>query len=278
MWRNFKFICMTDVEKSDISTHVELFQISPHERSGEIWNFSTSGMCMMWRMSLYMYTLGCFVAKSVLSRFTHFCVEKNWTKECVCGEKMTNMRYGYGAAGIAVILITYFFSRMRLKLVVVLMLTPVLIFITVSMMRMMLKIFSAGSCRLKRRCGSRVLGEVYSLPPLPPSHGPRSCHGSSPGGTAPRAVSALLGGQFVSTWVTVGQLCFLVVDGEKWFPAAAVMALHTTVGLGDFILMPEITMDNFVSNLKKRWVETTFSSWPFDLTVKAIQSLLLEQT
>ena len=32
------------------------------------------------------------------------------------------------------------------------------------------------------------------------------------------------------------------------------MALHTTVGLGDFILMPEITMDNFVTNLKKRWV------------------------
>lgn len=30
------------------------------------------------------------------------------------------------------------------------------------------------------------------------------------------------------------------------------MALHTTVGLGDFILMPEITMGNFVSNLKKR--------------------------
>merc|ERR1712226_1235649 len=30
------------------------------------------------------------------------------------------------------------------------------------------------------------------------------------------------------------------------------MALHTAVGLGDFILMPEITMNNFVSNLKKR--------------------------
>ena len=42
------------------------------------------------------------------------------------------------------------------------------------------------------------------------------------------------------------------------------MALHTTVGLGDFILMPEITMNNFVSNLKKRWVKTS-SSWPFTL-------------
>ena len=39
--------------------------------------------------------LRCFVAKSVLSQFTHFCVEKNYTKNCLCGEKMTNIKYGY---------------------------------------------------------------------------------------------------------------------------------------------------------------------------------------
>ena len=39
--------------------------------------------------------LRCFVAKSVLSRFTHFGVEKNWAKNFVCGEKRTNMRNGY---------------------------------------------------------------------------------------------------------------------------------------------------------------------------------------
>ena len=31
--------------------------------------------------------------KSVLSRFTRFCVEKNLAQNCICGEKMTNMRY-----------------------------------------------------------------------------------------------------------------------------------------------------------------------------------------
>ena len=38
--------------------------------------------------------LRCFVAKSVLSRFTRFGVEKNWANNFVCGEKRTNIRYG----------------------------------------------------------------------------------------------------------------------------------------------------------------------------------------
>ena len=38
--------------------------------------------------------LRCFVAKSVLSLFTRFGVEKNWGKNFVCGEKRTNIRYG----------------------------------------------------------------------------------------------------------------------------------------------------------------------------------------
>ena len=37
--------------------------------------------------------LRCFVAKSVLSLFTRFCVEKNWAKNFVCEEKRTNFRY-----------------------------------------------------------------------------------------------------------------------------------------------------------------------------------------
>ena len=39
--------------------------------------------------------LRCFVAKSVLSRFTRFGVEKNWANNFVCGEKRTNIRYAY---------------------------------------------------------------------------------------------------------------------------------------------------------------------------------------
>ena len=39
--------------------------------------------------------LRCFVAKSVLSRFTRFGVEKNWANNFVCGEKRTNIRYDF---------------------------------------------------------------------------------------------------------------------------------------------------------------------------------------
>ena len=39
--------------------------------------------------------LRCFVAKSVLSLFTRFGVEKNWAKNFVCGEKRTNIRYDH---------------------------------------------------------------------------------------------------------------------------------------------------------------------------------------
>ena len=39
--------------------------------------------------------LRCIGAKSILSRFTHFCVEKNLTQNYICGEKLTNIRYVY---------------------------------------------------------------------------------------------------------------------------------------------------------------------------------------
>ena len=34
-----------------------------------------------------------FLSKSILLRFTRFCVEKNLLRNCACGEKRTNMRY-----------------------------------------------------------------------------------------------------------------------------------------------------------------------------------------
>ena len=47
MWRYFRFLNVTDMEKSEVSPHVEQFQIYPHDRGGEILNFSTYGMCVM---------------------------------------------------------------------------------------------------------------------------------------------------------------------------------------------------------------------------------------
>ena len=79
--------------------HAEKFPISIHDMCGEIWSFSTSRgisdfrnliFCQMWR------EISNFVMKSVLSRFTLFCMEKNLANNCVCGEKITNMRYWKG--------------------------------------------------------------------------------------------------------------------------------------------------------------------------------------
>ena len=44
--------------------------------------------------NLIYYDLRSFVAKTILSRFTHFYAEKNVANNLACGEKMTNMRYG----------------------------------------------------------------------------------------------------------------------------------------------------------------------------------------
>ena len=44
--------------------------------------------------------LRCIGAKSILSRFTHFCVEKNLFRNCACGEKRTNIRYAGTEVGV----------------------------------------------------------------------------------------------------------------------------------------------------------------------------------
>ena len=50
------------------------------------------GFCRNLCILVLKICLGCVVAKSVLPQFTGFCVEKNWAKKFVCGEKMTNIR------------------------------------------------------------------------------------------------------------------------------------------------------------------------------------------
>ena len=43
MWRNFRFQCMTDVEKFEISPHAEEFRLFPHNRCRQMWNFAKFG-------------------------------------------------------------------------------------------------------------------------------------------------------------------------------------------------------------------------------------------
>ena len=77
-----------------------IIKICDVEKCGEkfvMWrNFST---WEMWRQiwfvtihavlsqNLFCCHLRCFVSESIWSWFTRFCVEKNWTKNSVCGEK-----------------------------------------------------------------------------------------------------------------------------------------------------------------------------------------------
>ena len=124
MWKNFKFLHMTDVEKSDISPHDKFVRCF----SGVFMLFCHI-LCCSLGAKVFFSDLRCFIAKSVLSRFTRFCMEKNVperlalpasdvavgsvfnldfpilyalygnkeltlsAKNCIRGEKMTNMRY-----------------------------------------------------------------------------------------------------------------------------------------------------------------------------------------
>ena len=76
LWRNSRFLYAWQMWGNLRNLHMRRnFEISPHDQCGEVSNFSTSGICVMWRMSPQMYNLCCFVQKSVLSQFTLFCHE-----------------------------------------------------------------------------------------------------------------------------------------------------------------------------------------------------------
>ena len=81
MWINFKFLRMTDVEKSEISFNMCTI-------NGILLHFKLfcCKICVFWRFTLFCRKIG-------LLRFTRFCVEKILAKNSVRGEKMTNIRY-----------------------------------------------------------------------------------------------------------------------------------------------------------------------------------------
>ena len=97
-----KCVMLRNVEKCQAS--LLCGGISPHEQckmwriSGMWRNFFSSTLrlirisvmlrnyIILLQTMLFCCNLRCFVTKSVLSRFTR-CVEKNFTKNCACGEK-----------------------------------------------------------------------------------------------------------------------------------------------------------------------------------------------
>ena len=94
--------------------HVEKFQMSIHDRCGEIWNLLHYQKIMgtiydallhftLFCCKFFLLSFTIFCRKIVMSQFTRYCVEKIWAKNCVCGEKMKNIRY-HNASTIAAIL------------------------------------------------------------------------------------------------------------------------------------------------------------------------------
>ena len=83
MWRNFRLPNVTDLEKTEVSPHVDEFKISPHERGGKIRNLPmcVCGGCLQ-ICKIYVFL--------VLSQFTLFCC-KIWFVAIhahLCGEKL----------------------------------------------------------------------------------------------------------------------------------------------------------------------------------------------
>ena len=112
---------MTDCHVENFSPHEKCeenlshSESSPHDKCGEMWRNLSCGemfphdrflnmsviilVCL--KKHFLLQNLCCsnlryFVAKSRLSRFTRFCVEKNGTKNFACGHEKTNIRYESG--------------------------------------------------------------------------------------------------------------------------------------------------------------------------------------
>ena len=75
MWRNFRFLNVTNVEKSEVSPQVEQLQIYPHDRGGEILNFSTYGMCVICKVDVVFCKMAFVASYAVLLWFTLFLVK-----------------------------------------------------------------------------------------------------------------------------------------------------------------------------------------------------------
>ena len=82
MWRNFSFPCMTIVGKLKISPNVAKFQMSPHNRCGEI------------RNSPHMAYVWCRIVRHIGKIYAIFMCRNIEPKSTFVEKKMTNIRSG----------------------------------------------------------------------------------------------------------------------------------------------------------------------------------------
>ena len=83
MLSNFKFFHMTDVEKSEVSPHL-----------ASVWCEECLNICERYALLLKNWFYAVLSRNLFCRDLRTFVWRKNWTKDWVCGEKMTNIRYG----------------------------------------------------------------------------------------------------------------------------------------------------------------------------------------
>ena len=82
MLSNFKFFHMTDVEKSEVSPHL-----------ASVWCEECLNICERYALLLKNWFYAVLSRNLFCRDLRTFVWRKNWTKDWVCGEKMTNIRY-----------------------------------------------------------------------------------------------------------------------------------------------------------------------------------------
>ena len=82
MLSNFKFFHMTDVEKSEVSPHL-----------ASVWCEECLNICERYALLLKNWFYAVLSQNLFCRDLRTFVWRKNWTLDCVSGEKMTNIRY-----------------------------------------------------------------------------------------------------------------------------------------------------------------------------------------
>ena len=82
MWRHFKFLHMTDVEKCNLLCCVY-----------NLWHFVAFYTVLL--QNYFFFAIYAVLSQNLFTRFTRYCLEKILAKKRARGEKMTNIRYAY---------------------------------------------------------------------------------------------------------------------------------------------------------------------------------------
>ena len=87
-----KLLDMSTYMLNNLIIFIKPWQIAPHLWSGPVSHCSTLQNCFIWQISFCDFC--CFGAISVLSWFTHFCVEQKWNQHSCLWSKNDKFNIG----------------------------------------------------------------------------------------------------------------------------------------------------------------------------------------